>query len=279
MIPTPVVRHFLKDIEDGRYDRYVDLSITTFSLHNAAHRRALGLPPDDRGVVVTSIGSASVCHGRLKPGDVLVKIDGLDIESDGMVQLEGERVMMAEVAERKFKGETVKFDLIRDRKPATAEITFDRAWPYLHQANSYEPPRYVVFGGLLFQPMNRNLLTTYQFRNPRIFHYFAHFIEDELYKERDEVIVLTALLPDSINTYLEEFREGILEKVNGKTVRTLRELAAALGRQSDEYVLEFEGVGRPLVLLQSDLEAARDRIRKRYSVLQEQFLGSETDSH
>ncbi len=25
MIPTPVIKHFLQDIEDGRYDRYMDL--------------------------------------------------------------------------------------------------------------------------------------------------------------------------------------------------------------------------------------------------------------
>ena len=40
MIPTPVVKHFLKDIEDGTYDRYMDLSIGTFPLQNAAYRRA-----------------------------------------------------------------------------------------------------------------------------------------------------------------------------------------------------------------------------------------------
>ncbi len=32
MIPTPVVRRFLKDIEDGRYDKYVDLSLSYHSL-------------------------------------------------------------------------------------------------------------------------------------------------------------------------------------------------------------------------------------------------------
>ena len=28
MIPTPVIRRFLKDVSDGHYDRYVDLGIT-----------------------------------------------------------------------------------------------------------------------------------------------------------------------------------------------------------------------------------------------------------
>ena len=275
MIPTPVIGHFLKDIADGHYDRYMDLSIATFPLMNAAHRRALGLPEDDRGLAVTTVGSASVCAGKLRSGDVLLRIDGLDIQSDGMVQLEGERMQMAEVAERKYKGDKVKFEVWRDRKLVTEEVTFERAWPYTHQATSYEPPKYVVFGGLLFQPMNRNLVATYQFANLRVFHHFAHFIEEELYKERDEVIVLTALLPDPINTYLDEFREGIIRKVNGTAIRNVKELAAAFTKQADEYVIEFEGHGRPLVLQRADLEAARARIRQRYNVLTEQFLGED----
>ena len=275
MIPTPVIGHFLKDIADGHYDRYMDLSIATFPLMNAAHRRALGLPEDDRGLAVTTVGSASVCAGKLRSGDVLLRIDGLDIQSDGMVELEGERMQMAEVAERKYKGDKVKFEVWRDKKIVTEEVTFERAWPYTHQATSYEPPKYVVFGGLLFQPMNRNLVATYQFANLRVFHHFAHFIEEELYKERDEVIVLTALLPDPINTYLDEFREGIIRKVNGTAIRNVKELAAAFTKQADEYVIEFEGHGRPLVLQRTDLEAARARIRQRYNVLTEQFLGDD----
>ncbi len=275
MIPTPVIGHFLKDIADGHYDRYMDLSIATFPLMNAAHRRALGLPEDDRGLAVTTVGSASVCAGKLRSGDVLLRIDGLDIQSDGMVEIEGARMQMAEVAERKYKGDKVKFEVWRDKKIITEEVTFERAWPYTHQATSYEPPKYVVFGGLLFQPMNRNLVATYQFANLRVFHHFAHFIEEELYKERDEVIVLTALLPDPINTYLDEFREGIIRKVNGTAIRNVKELAAAFTKQADEYVIEFEGHGRPLVLQRTDLEAARARIRQRYNVLTEQFLGDD----
>jgi hypothetical protein len=274
MIPTPVVKHFLKDVEDGKYDRYMDLSVGTFSLQNATHRKALGLEDDGIGVVVTEVGTASVAHGKLRVGDVLVAVDGLPIESDGMVVLEGERVLMAEVAERKFKGDIAKFDVLRDGKPLSVDVAFNEAWPYTYQATSYDPPRYVAFGGLLFQPMNRNLMMTYQFGNPRLAYAYQHFINDELYQKRDEIVVLTTLLPDPINTYLEEFREGIVDKVNGKPVRNLQALATALAEKPEQYVLEFEGIGRPLVLQRTDVENARERIRKRYNVLTEQFLGS-----
>jgi S1-C subfamily serine protease len=276
MIPTPVVKHFLKDVEDGNYDRYMDLAVGTYPLQNATHRKALGLIDDGIGIVVTDVGAASIAHNRLQVGDVLVAVDGLPIESDGMVVLEGERVLMAEVAERKFKGEIARFDVLRNRKPLTVEVPFKEAWPYTYQATSYDPPRYIAFGGLLFQPMNRNLLMTYQFGNPRVAYMYQHFIHDELYKEREEIVLLTTLLPDPINTYLDEFREGIVEKVNGKQIRKLQDLADALTAKPEQYVIEFEGIGRPLVLERDAVEKARERIRKRYNVLTEQYLGSPT---
>ena len=42
MIPTPVIRRFLRDIEDGQYDRYVDLGITPLDLQNPAQRITVG---------------------------------------------------------------------------------------------------------------------------------------------------------------------------------------------------------------------------------------------
>src|SRR6201996_1551334 len=89
MIPTPVIKHFLKDISDGHYDRYMDLSIGTFPLLNPAQRTALGLPDDDRGVMVSSVSAAGSCAGQLEVGDAIVSIDGLPVASDGMVELEG----------------------------------------------------------------------------------------------------------------------------------------------------------------------------------------------
>ena len=63
--------------------------------------------------------------------------------------------------------------------------------------------------------------------------------------------------------------------VNGTAIRNMKELAAAFAKQADEYVIEFESHGRPLVFQRTDLESARNRIRQRYNVLQEQFLGDE----
>ena len=192
-----------------------------------------------------------------------------------MVELEGERVLMSEVAERKFLGDTVKFAVLRDKQPMDVTIKFDRAWPYTMQASAYDTqPPYVLFAGLLFQPLSRNLLGAYQFTSERIHYYYDFFLTKEIYKEHPELVVLSAILPDPLNTYLGEFREGIVEEINGKKIGTLKDMAAAFTEKPDFYVIKFIGRGRPLVLERSAVEAARARIKSRYNVLEEQNLDS-----
>src|SRR5207245_9045064 len=58
MVPTPVIRRFLKDLGDGHYDKYVDLAITYSKLQNPAQRKFIGLKIDDR-VVTATTGVAS----------------------------------------------------------------------------------------------------------------------------------------------------------------------------------------------------------------------------
>ena len=275
MIPTPVIKHFLQDIKDGHYDRYMDLSIGTFPCPNKAMRKALGLGDDDRGVMVTNVATAGVSNGILKPGDVILAVDELNVASDGFVDLEGERVPMAEVAERKFLGDSSKFSIMRDKQPMELDVKFIGAWPHNIQANRYdEKPSYVLFGGLLFQPLSRNLQAVYGFQNPRIDYYFDYFLTKELYLERPEVIILTAILPDPLNTYLGDFKEQIVDEIDGKKIKTLKDLADAFAEKPEYYVIKFVGAGRPLVLERAAVDAAHDRIKANYNVTEDQNLAT-----
>ncbi len=273
MIPTPVIRRFLKDIEDGAYDRYMDVSLSTFNLQNPAMRKALGLADDDRGVFVSDVISAGSAAGALKRGDVLLTIDGHPISSDSFVELDGARVQMAEVVERKFKGEEVKFDILRDKEPMTVAVKLDQPWPFTLQSNAYDKlPRYVLFGGLLFQPLSRDFLEANPVKDLRVRFFYDYFISEEIYRQHPEVIILSTILPDPINAYLGEFQNNILQSVNGKPIKTLDDLAAALAEPSEEYVIRMLGEGRPIVLERDAVQAARERIKQRYNVSKEQNL-------
>ena len=273
MIPTPVINRFLKDVEDGHYDRYVDLGITYSKLQNPAQRRFLGLKDDGRGVLVNTVVSAGPAANYVQSGDVLLAVDDHAIGADAFVELDGERVEMPEVVERKFKGEKVKLDLLRDKKPLTVNVELGTVWPYLIQSHAYDlRPRYVVYGGLLFQPLSLDMLAAYRTTDLRMRHYFDYFISEEIYKEHPEVIVLTNILPDPTNTYLASYRGSIVDEINGKKIRTLADLAKTFAETTDRFVVRMIGDGPPLVLDPKEVEAARERIKTRYNVTAEQNL-------
>jgi S1-C subfamily serine protease len=161
MIPVPVLKRFLTDVADGRYDRYVDLGIQFFPLINATYRRALGLGPGDFGVMVSEVMQAGAAYGQVEVGDVLLAIDGLPIFSDGRVAMDNDRLLLNEVVERKFKGDHVKMELLRQSRKTTVTFALKMPWPYLTQAHQYDVrPRFVLFGGIVFQPLSSSFYAT-----------------------------------------------------------------------------------------------------------------------
>jgi S1-C subfamily serine protease len=267
MIPTPVVGRFLKDVEDGSYDRYMDLAATYFPLLNPAQRAALGLGDEDGGVLVGSVFDGGASQGKLLPGDVILSVDGTKVFADGKIELDGERVEMAELFERKFKGDKARLQILRDGKKEDVSLEMTRPWPFEMQANSYDKrPRYVVFGGLVFQPLDRDFLATRKEIPTRTRYFFDNYVTDHLYRERPEVIILSDILRDQANTYARPFAGNIVAKINGKNIRTLQDVADAFATEQEFDVVELLGEGRPIVMDRSGLPEAEERIRRRYGV-------------
>jgi hypothetical protein len=155
----------------------------------------------------------------------------------------------------------------------TVSIKLFKPWPYSIQGHSYDVrPRYVLYGGLLFQPLDLDMLEAYRTSDLRLRHFFEYFILDQIYLDHPDVIVLSNILPDPINSYLAPYRGSIVDEVNGKKIRTLDELSEAFAQAPERLVIRMIGDGPPLVLDRNKVEAARERIKTRYNVLKEQNL-------
>ncbi|NBR48469.1 serine protease [bacterium] len=273
MIPTPVVRRFLKDVEDGKYDRYVDLALTYHNLSNPAARKALGLPADDAGVMVDTVYGGGPSDGIIHPGDVLLRIEGLRIASDGTIDLDGGSVPLTEVVERKFRGDSAMLDILRVGASRQVKIPLGDAWPFALQSKAYdEKPQFVVFGGLVFQPVDKNFMDAYKPGNLRLDYLFDFFVEDGIYRDRPQLVVLSNILPDSVNAYAKDFLFSVVDEINGQKIHRISDVASAFEKASDYYVIKMLGVGRPLVLERKAVEEARSRILQRYGVTSEHYL-------
>ena len=110
-------------------------------------------------------------------------------------------------------------------------------------------------------------------RDESIRYHFSDYLDNELYLDTPEIIVLSKVLPDPINVYLKPFVNGIVDTINDRHIGTMEDVANAFGESPDYYVIRLKGNGRPLVLEREAVQEARERILQRYGVLQEQYLG------
>ncbi len=270
MIPTPVIRRFLKDVEDGKYDHYVDIAIRWMPLENPAMRNYYQRPNDGLGVVVTDVYSEGSSDGVLAKGDVLLAIDGHPIESDGSVRLDGQPVQLEEIVERKFAGDTVGLEVWRNQKMEKKTITLRPAEMFSMYESLYEePPRYVLYGGLVFQPLTANLMAVLVSNaDLRLRQTYTLFGQDQLYRETPEPVILSSVLPDRSNVYLTGLAGQVVREINGKRIRTLADVLPALESGGERTVIRFEGDQRPAVLKKSEVDQVMPRIMTQYGISQ-----------
>ncbi len=130
VIPTPVITRFLQDISDGTYDQYAELGIREFPLHNPAMRLGLGLPNDNQGVLVTNVVPTSSVGGVLETGDILLSLDGNPVDSAGQVLVDGEKINLNEIVERKYVGDQIAIRFRRDGSWNDVEVTLKDLPPF-----------------------------------------------------------------------------------------------------------------------------------------------------
>lgn len=281
MIPTPVVKRFLKDIEDGHYDNYVDLAFSDFEVVNPSQREALGLKDDNRGILVTRVSPGGTVDGKLQAGDIVMAMGTLPVYSNGQVRIDGQLVNMHEVVERKFAGDKVTITYLRGGKEASVEVTLAPFTPARLFASEYEMrPAYAVFGGLVFQPVSRNMLGAYGIDSLEMRRMLDRYIPDALYKEWKDIVVLTQVLPDAVNADVASLSGLIVDSVNGKPVRSMQDMVDALftplekGTLPGYVVIKCRESERPIVLEGAKLKDAQARIRAKYGLTKDYFAGS-----
>ncbi len=277
MIPVPVIQRFLKDVEDGSYDHYVDLAVSDFAIENPAQRKALGLADDGIGVMVGSVEPAGSAGSVLETGDVILSVNGRPVYNNGLIKLDDELVDMNEAVERKFAGDSIEMEYLRDGRKQKATIELNRFLPYVRLGNIYdERPRYLVYCGLVFQPLERNLMDAHSIQDPLVNYIFDNFLTDKLYVERPEPVILTNVLPDEATTFLTPYAHGVVDEINGMKIKRLADVKHALAKKngSEPFVIvRLLEVNRPLVLRRDLAETAHTRIMQTYNIREDAYLG------
>jgi len=284
LIPTTVVGHFLKDIDDGHYDGFGSLGIFLFpGLHNQGFRDYLAVPAHEDGAVVTGAMMHSSLESVLQVNDVLTRIDEYNVDNDGTVRIHGLRLSISAAVDVKQIGETVQLDFYRQGKQMSATATIASHRPVLERARQYDqPPRYVCFAGLVFVAAARDFLRTWGPDWPEKIPFYLRYLyahSDQLNtdRQRKEYVVLSTIMPDEVNTYARAFAQLVVDTINGQKIRRLADVQDEFTRTTTGHLeIRFMGHERPLLI---DAELAQRRqqsILQRYNIPAEVMLEEES---
>jgi S1-C subfamily serine protease len=274
-IPTEVIAHFLDDAADGRYDGYPDLGISSSNLENPAARRRAGMQPGESGVRVDFVFRGSSADGRLRPGDVLLEIGDHAVANDGTVAADALRLDFEVLLDRLQIGDELRLRVLREGERQSLRFPVDRYAAFRLYRRIYdEPPRYLVYAGLVFVPLDREVLLTQGEEIPQQLIYESYLrpmAEPE--STREEPVVLLRRLDHPVNADMAWSRDLVVDRVDGRPIRDLHELATALEADSGPFhVIEFAYSRRFAVIDRAQAEQSQAEILERYGVPQDRRL-------
>ena len=278
-IPTPVIEHFLKDIENKRYDGFPNAGLRVTALQNPAYRSLLKLPDDNLGARIDGVLPISSTEKVLKEDDVLLKVGSFPVANDGTILYQGNRLSAALAFQMAQNGEKVPVQVWRAGKRLDLSLPVyvyneDRAAGYQYDSL----PRYFVYGGLVFTPLSLDYLRTLGRDTPAsaigelYYELFYHRSEDPA-TARPEPVVLASVLPDSVNANFGVRGRAFVDRINGVRIERLEDVVKALETSTNAYdVIEFLPHDGFETLERAEVAKANSRILETYSVAQDRRL-------
>jgi S1-C subfamily serine protease len=268
IVPNEEIDFFLRNIRDGRYQpKPVEAAGTGFQrLENEALRHMLGVDAKTKGIVACPPQVPPPGYS-LKPFDVVVRIGDHEIDSEGMIRLEGgQRVPFTYMIPRLAHGEGVPLSVLRSGKRLAVELPVTRIDHRLVREFQGEQPSYFVFGPLVFSPLKADAISMYARLNPGVYGInqtlFTRRFDRTRFPGEELVVVTTPMFRHKISKGYDEPVGQIVREVNGTKVRNLQHLVATLRDCKDEYLtLRFgDEPSSVMVLERKAVEPATEEI-------------------
>jgi S1-C subfamily serine protease len=271
MVPVPVIKRFLADIEDGKYDGIPGIGISWQQMENPDIRKKYGMSEDQSGILVLKTYPDSPAEKSLEQEDVILSIDNADIENDGKIEFrKREMTFFGYMIQKKLIGETLKLKVLRkgEIKNVSVELTKPMSsWDLVPNMQYDLPPTYYITGGLLFEPLTENLLKSWGggWRGAPI-NLSNHFFYGEQVQDRRQVIILVKVLADEVNMGYHDWGPKVITGVNGRNISTMEELLNAFNSNTGKYHEITSERGEKLIIDREKAASANPGILKKYKI-------------
>lgn len=266
LVPVSMVKHFIDDMKDGKYDGFADLGLGTQKLENPALRDYYGLDDNVTGKLLDKVVYNSSLKGLLKEGDILTNVDGYNIEDDGTIAFrEHEYTDFHYAVDAYQMGEKVKLGIIRDKKKMEVEATLKYTADdmYLVKTTRYDTmPSYFIYGGYVFSPLTRNLIRSTSRNRLRLSYLAAQWQEEE----KKEAVVLLKVLASNLTRGNNDFGMWPIEKINGEKFVDFKDFYTKMQNSKEKYIVLEDDDGVKVIIEKEKAQAKQADILKKYNI-------------
>ncbi len=279
LVPAPLIKHFLGGLSRGPVLQLPALGIRTQNLENPTLRETLGLGPEDRGVLIARVECGGSAWGQLQPGDVVCQIDGLDVANNGTVRYrERFRTAFDVVLGDHYVGDQLPLVVHRDGKRKALQLTLAPPADLIPRARFIDHPRYFIFGGLVFEQLCRDFLTTWDRWWEKAPSEFVHlYYSGSSTPDRREIVVLGEVLADAVNVGLQELAHMALATIDGEPVVNFAQLVQRLDAAAAGSIVNLVTTDGSVLPLKVDAcREANTRILERYRIPSDRSLNLQT---
>lgn len=273
MIPYPVIRRFLEDAKTPPYSGFTSAGFMWTQLVDPAKRKFFGLPDEEVGIQIIATIPGTGAAETLKPNDVVVAIDATPVDSLGFYKDAdyGRLLFPYIISGRHSAGESITVSIIRDGKQMEVKVPL-----YAWNDNSALIPEdhdgamsdYVADGGLVIRELSGRYLRAHggdwEARvGSRLAYYYATR-KNASEKKGDRILVLSGVLPDTINMGYQNIRNEIVTHVNGSEVRSMDDVYRAMDEKGGLRSVSLLSDDLDLFFDADEINAANRRIETSY---------------
>jgi hypothetical protein len=280
-VPASFIAQTVNARKHGTFTGLGYFDFTWEPVQNPLDLQFLGLPGPARGVIVKDTGLKPGVESLIHSRDVILQIDGFDIDAQGDYQdPDYGKIMLENLSSRgKWAGQTVQIKVWRDGKEQTIAYQLPRAEysdELIPEQSFDHPPDYVMAGGLVFVRLSDAFLRSWgvAWRQRAPFR-LGYYEMDKVKPDRPERIVLSGVLPAKVNIGYEMLHDAVIDEVNGVKIGKIADLVAALKNPVNGFdVFKFapgEAMGT-VVLDASEINDANQEIMARYHIPTDQFV-------
>ena len=263
-IPVNILNNFLEDIKDGKYDGPPLLGVEWLELESPSHRRMLGIEDKTGGILIKKVFKNSPFEGVLQKNDVLMKLDNYPIEYDGTIEFrKNEKTDFSYVNQQKKYGDNLSYEIIRDKKTKTGQVKLEKKdikYTVVTEVTIETPPSYMVYGGLLFEPLTSNYMAGVVEKLGSVYD------KEELYKDYKQLVVLVRVLPFDVNLGYTDAEHEIIVKVNGEKYKDFKDFAQKVKNVKSGFIVFENDNGDEIVLDVKEVEEQREALMQNYNI-------------